>query len=166
MSTSAAQAIPSLISLVNHADNVMDHPLKLNALLPHVTAYFDEAAKVKFYIETYYLSVLNEIFFKKFENVMEGCISCFNFRKTWETMLQIESNHIKASVSGHYSISGNQIVNAFATLPPLRIRVDNDIQMSSAPFTSVLATSKEVQTVSMSSDTMSASVSKDAKPVA
>ncbi|SJL00834.1 uncharacterized protein ARMOST_04148 [Armillaria ostoyae] len=64
----------------------------LNALLPCVTAYFDEAAKVKFYIETYYLSALNEIFFKNFKNIVEGCIPRFNFRKTWETMLQIESN--------------------------------------------------------------------------
>ncbi|KAK0445254.1 hypothetical protein EV421DRAFT_1734928 [Armillaria borealis] len=124
----------------------MHHPLELNALLPCVTAYFDEAAKVKFYIETYYPSTLNEIFFMNFENIVEGCISQFNFCKTWDTMLQIESDHIKASISGHYSLSGNQIVDAFATLPPLRIRVDNDIQMLSAPFTPVLATSKEVQT--------------------
>ncbi|KAK0421585.1 hypothetical protein EV421DRAFT_1747225 [Armillaria borealis] len=155
MSTSAAQAIPSLVSLVTRADNVMRHPLELNALLPRVTAYFDEAAKVKFFIETYYPSALNEIFFKNFESVVEGCISRFN---------SIESDRIKASVSGRYSISGNQIVDAFATLPPLRIRVDDDIQMSSAPFTPVLATSKEVQTAPVSSDAASASASKDPEP--
>ncbi|SJL17304.1 uncharacterized protein ARMOST_20853 [Armillaria ostoyae] len=164
MSTSAAQAIPSLVSLVTHADTVMHHPLELNALLPRIMAYFDEAAKIKFFIKTYYPSVLNEIFFKKFENIMEGCISRFNFRKTWETMLQIESNHIQTFISGHYSISGTQIVDALVTLPPLRIRVDNDIQMLSAPFTPVLATSKEVQTVPTSSDAMSASALKDPEP--
>ncbi|SJL16880.1 uncharacterized protein ARMOST_20410 [Armillaria ostoyae] len=164
MSTSAAQAIPSLVSLVTRADNVMRHPLELNALLPRVTMYFDEAAKVKFFIETYYPSALNEIFFKNFENVVEGCISRFNFRKTWETMLQIESNRIKASVSGRYSLSGTQIVDALATLPPLRIRVDDDIQMSSAPFTPVLASSKEVQTAPVSSGAASASASKDPEP--
>ncbi|KAK0447525.1 hypothetical protein EV421DRAFT_1733390 [Armillaria borealis] len=47
MSTSAAQAIPSLISLVNRADNVMHRPLEFNAQLPCVMAYFDEAVKVK-----------------------------------------------------------------------------------------------------------------------
>ncbi|KAK0431145.1 hypothetical protein EV421DRAFT_1912111 [Armillaria borealis] len=144
MSTSAAQAIPSLVSLVTRADTVMRHPLELNALLPHVTAYFDEVAKVKFYIETYYPSMLNEIFFTNFENVVEGCISRFNFHKTWDTMLQIESEHIKASASGRYSLS-----------------VDDDIQMLSAPFTPVLATSKEVQTAPVSSDATSASASKD-----
>ncbi|SJL06231.1 uncharacterized protein ARMOST_09567 [Armillaria ostoyae] len=164
MSTSAAQAIPSLVSLVTRADNVMRHPLELNALLPRVMAYFDEAAKVKFFIETYYPSALNEIFFKNFENIVEGCISRFNFRKTWEMMLQIESNRIKASVSGRYSLSGTQIVDALVTLPPLRIRVDDDIQMLSAPFTPVLATSKEVQTAPVSSDAASASASKDPEP--
>ncbi|KAK0438393.1 hypothetical protein EV421DRAFT_1738450 [Armillaria borealis] len=143
---------------------IMRHPLELNALLPRIMAYFDEVAKVKFYIETYYPSALNEIFFTNFENGMEGCISRFNFHKTWETMLQIKSERIKASVSGCYSLSGNQIVDAFATLPPLRIRVDDDIQMSSAPFTPILATSKEVQTVPMSSDAASASASKDPEP--
>ncbi|KAK0437782.1 hypothetical protein EV421DRAFT_1738745 [Armillaria borealis] len=165
MSTSAAQAIPSLVSLVTRTDTIMYHSLEFDALLPHVTEYFDEAVKVKFYIETYYPSVLNEIFFKNFENVMEGCISRFNFLKTWEMMLQIESNCIKASVSGHYSISSNQIVNALATLPPLRIQVDDDIQMLSALFTPVFTTSKEVQTVPVSSDAMSAPALKDAKPV-
>ncbi|SJL06606.1 uncharacterized protein ARMOST_09948 [Armillaria ostoyae] len=161
MSTSAAQAIPSLVSLVAHAGNVLHHPLEFNAQLPCVTEYFDEAAKVKSFIKLYYPSALEELFFKEFETVVNGCISQFNFRKTWETMLQIESDCIKASISGRYSISGNQIVDALTTLPPLRIQVDDDIQMSSAPFTPVLTTSKEVQTMPMSSDAMSASASKD-----
>ncbi|PBK62359.1 hypothetical protein ARMSODRAFT_1024961 [Armillaria solidipes] len=164
MSNSAAQAILSLVSLVTRAGNVLRHPLEFNAQLLCVTEYFDEAAKVKSFIKLYYPSVLEELFFKEFEMVVDGCISHFNFHKTWDTMLQIESNCIKVSVSGRYSISGNQIVDALATLPPLRIRVDNDIQMSSAPFTPVLTTSKEVQTVPVSSDTASASASKNPEP--
>ncbi|KAK0430319.1 hypothetical protein EV421DRAFT_1744183 [Armillaria borealis] len=118
MSTSAAQAIPSLVSLVTHADNVMRHPLELNALLAaQLRRILMKAAKVK-----------------------------------------IESNRIQASVSGRYSLSGTQIVDALATLPPLRIRVDDDIQMSSAPFT------PEVQTAPVSSDAASASASKDPEP--
>ncbi|KAK0432572.1 hypothetical protein EV421DRAFT_1742211 [Armillaria borealis] len=114
MSTSAAQAIPSLVSLVTCADTVMRHPLEFDALLPWVMEYFDEAAKVKFYIETYYPSALNKIFFTNFENIVEGCISRFNFRKTWETMLQIKSNHIKVSLPSPVTAAPALFIEQFA----------------------------------------------------
>ncbi len=47
MSTSAAQTIPSLISLVKCADAVLQVPLEPNAQLLRRTTYFDEAAHVK-----------------------------------------------------------------------------------------------------------------------
>ncbi len=47
MSTSAAQAIPSLISLIKHADTVLHNDLKPNMQLLHLTTYFDEAVHVK-----------------------------------------------------------------------------------------------------------------------
>ncbi|KAK0216729.1 hypothetical protein EDD85DRAFT_962137 [Armillaria nabsnona] len=119
MSTSAAQAIPSLISLIKHADAVLHDILKPNALLLHLTTYFDEAVHVKCLIEVHYPSALKEEFFKMFEAVVDGWVSKFNFHETWDTMLEIESNHLKLSVSGHYSISSNQILDALEVLPPL-----------------------------------------------
>ena len=47
MSTFAAQATPSLISLVKRADAVLHDVLEPNALLLRRTTYFDEAAHVK-----------------------------------------------------------------------------------------------------------------------
>ncbi len=47
MSTFAAQATPSLISLVKRADTVLCNVLEPNVLLLHRTTYFDEAAHVK-----------------------------------------------------------------------------------------------------------------------
>ncbi len=47
MSTSAAQAIPSLISLVKCADAVLHDVLAPDAQLLHLTTYFDEAVHVK-----------------------------------------------------------------------------------------------------------------------
>ncbi len=47
MPTFAAQATPSLISLVKCADAVLREVLKPNTLLLHCTTYFDEAAHVK-----------------------------------------------------------------------------------------------------------------------
>ncbi len=77
-------------------------------------------------------------------------------------MLKIESDCLKFSVGGRYSISGDQILNALEVLPPLRYRIDDDIQMSSAPFTPNVAPSKEVQTAPLSSDAASASASQGA----
>ncbi len=97
-----------------------------------------------------------------FEAVVDGCVSKFNFRETWDTMLKIESDRLKFSVGGRYSISGNQILDALEVLPPLHYRIDDDIQMSSAPFTPNVAPSKEVQTAPLSSDAASASASQGA----
>ncbi len=47
MSTSAAQAIPSLISLVKHADVVLHDVLAPDAQLLRLTTYFDKAVHVK-----------------------------------------------------------------------------------------------------------------------
>ncbi len=80
-------------------------------------------------------------------------------------MLKIESNHLKPSVGGQYSLSGNQILNGLEILPPLCYRINDDIQMSSALFTSNIAPSKEVQTASLSPDAISASASQDANMV-
>ncbi len=100
----------------------------------------------------HYPSALKEEFFKSFEAVVDGWVSKFNFRETWDTMLKIESNCLKPSVSGQYSLSSNQILNGLEILPPLRYCIDDDIQMSSAPFTPNIAPSKEVQTMSLSPD--------------
>ncbi|PBK84035.1 hypothetical protein ARMGADRAFT_1088736 [Armillaria gallica] len=162
MSTSAAQAIPSLISLVKRADALLQVPLEPDVQLLRLTTYFDEAVHVKCQIEAYYPSVLKEEFFKMFEAVVDGCISKYNFRETWDTMLKIESDRLRFSVGGWYSISGNQILDALEVLPPIRYHINNDIQMSSAPFTPNVAPSKEVQTVPLSSGTVSASASQGA----
>ncbi len=105
----------------------------------------------------HYPSALKEEFFKSFEAVVNGCISKYNFHETWDTMLKIESDHLKFSVSGRYSISGNQILDALEVLPPLCYHIDDDMQMCSAPFTPNVAPSKEVQAAPLSSDTASAS---------
>ncbi len=80
-------------------------------------------------------------------------------------MLKIESNRLKPSVGGQYSLSGNQILNGLEILPPLHYRIDDNIQMLSAPFTPNIAPSKEVQTASLSPDAVSASASQDANMV-
>ncbi len=72
-------------------------------------------------------------------------------------MLKIESNCLKLSVGGWYSISGNQISDMLEVLPPLHYCIDNNIQISSALFTPNVTPSKEVQTVPLSLDTMSVS---------
>ncbi len=47
MSTFAAQATPSLISLVKHADAVLNDVLMPDVQLLHLTTYFDEVVHVK-----------------------------------------------------------------------------------------------------------------------
>ncbi|KAK0240423.1 hypothetical protein EDD85DRAFT_950276 [Armillaria nabsnona] len=69
------------------------------------------------------------------------------------------------SVSRWYSISGNQILDALETLPLLCYCIDDNIQMSSAPFTPNITSSKEVQTASLSPDAASASTLQDANMV-
>ncbi|PBK79408.1 hypothetical protein ARMGADRAFT_1093166 [Armillaria gallica] len=162
MSTSVAQAIPSLVSLVKCADTVLQVPLEPNAQLLCLTTYFDEVVHVKCQIEAHYPSALKEEFIKMFKAVVDGCISKYNFCETWDTMLRIESDHLKFSVSGWYSISGNQILDALEVLPPLHYCIDDDIQMSSAPFTPNVTPSKEVQTAPLSLDATSASASQGA----
>ncbi len=98
----------------------------------------------------HYPSALKQEFFKLFEAVVDGWVSKCNFHETWDTMLKIESNRLKLSVGGWYSLSGNQILDGLEIFPPLRYHIDNDIQMSSAPFTPSIAPSKEVQTVPLS----------------
>ncbi len=100
-----------------------------------------------------------------FKAVIDGWVFKFNFRNTWDTMLKIKSNRLKLSVGGQYSLSSNQILNGLEILPPLRYRIDDDIQMLSALFTPNIAPSKEVQTASLSPDAASASASQDANMV-
>ncbi|KAK0224836.1 hypothetical protein EDD85DRAFT_959077 [Armillaria nabsnona] len=56
MSTSAAQAVPSLISLVKCADAVLHDVLEPNVLLLRLTTYFDKVVHVKCLIEAHYPS--------------------------------------------------------------------------------------------------------------
>ncbi|KAG7447861.1 uncharacterized protein BT62DRAFT_919046 [Guyanagaster necrorhizus] len=105
MSAVSANTIPTLKSLIQHADTLLKSLLNANVQLLQTSAYFDEAAKVQYLLQAYYPSTLKEPFLADFISIVDGKVSQKNFHNYWEPSLEIKISRLPATTGGHYSVA-------------------------------------------------------------
>ncbi|KAK0472378.1 hypothetical protein IW261DRAFT_1570967 [Armillaria novae-zelandiae] len=144
MSVNHSNSAPTLKSLIDCVDELMKSPPIESSRCPVLAAFFDEAAMVKCAFLVYYPSSARVNFHMDFESFLAGQIVQWGFTEQWASIFHIESSHLRIAASGPYSLSGDQITNGLEVLPVIRYQIDDDIQMSLAPFSPVLGASKSV----------------------
>ncbi|KAK0434409.1 uncharacterized protein EV420DRAFT_1653994 [Desarmillaria tabescens] len=183
MSVTSVNELPTLLSLMQRAVAISENHLTSDAAFHRKVEYFDDATKVEVALQVHYPAIVYELFFKKFESVIQGAVSHFNFHAYWDIMTGVEFHQIsmtsvaegtatvllspvsvkaplpaKASpASGNTTIPENAMVGDITILAPIRSFVDEDTQMPSAPAMPKLSTDEAAESATWSSNATTAS---------
>ncbi|KAK0485621.1 hypothetical protein IW261DRAFT_1559052 [Armillaria novae-zelandiae] len=142
--SSTNNPVPTLNSLVAWVDALMKSPPAADADFLAITAFFNEAATIKCSLLVYYSSSSCVNFYHDFEQFISGLVIQFHFTDQWLSVFHVETTRLWAAASGNYHLTGDQILGGLEVLPPIRYRIDEDILMSSAPFSPVLSATKSI----------------------
>ncbi|KAK0464035.1 hypothetical protein IW261DRAFT_1427505 [Armillaria novae-zelandiae] len=121
--SSTNNSIPTLNSLVAQVDALMKSPPAADADFLAITAFFNKVATIKF---------------------ISRLVIQFHFTDQWLSIFCVETTRLWAAASGNYHLTGDQILGELEVLPPIRYRIDEDILMSSTPFSPVLSATKSI----------------------